>query len=107
MAAININREQFDRMISSVKYVLVDFWAPWCTYCRRLGPAYDRIAEEYSETLEVVKVNIDEEPQLVDTEKIEVLPTLVLYRNGKVLGSIVAPESQATITQFICETLEK
>ena len=44
MAAININKEQFESMIHGEKPILVDFWAPWCSYCRRIGPAYDKIS---------------------------------------------------------------
>ena len=105
MAAMNINKEQFDKAMESGKAILVDFWAPWCSYCRRIGPAYDKVAAQYAENLDVVKVNIDDEPLLANLEHIEVIPTLVLYKGGKALGSIVAPESKAAIDAFIQEYL--
>ncbi|MBR4972363.1 MAG: thioredoxin family protein [Oscillospiraceae bacterium] len=107
MAAKNMNYEEFEKAMKEGKPVLIDFWAPWCSYCRRIGPAYDKVAEQYGEELVVAKINIDEEPKLAMREMIEVIPTLVIYRNGKAIGSVVAPESKAMIENFIKESLEK
>ena len=107
MAAMNINNQKFQELLQADKPLLVDFWAPWCSYCRRIGPAYDRIAQQFENEVNVVKINIDEEPALAEAEHIEVIPTLVLYRNGQAIGSIVAPESKAMIEAFIRESLAK
>ena len=101
MSAINMNKAQFEQSMHEEKPVLVDYWAPWCVYCRRIAPAYEKIAEEYGDQLVIGKVNIDEESQLAEAEKIEVIPTLVLYRGGKAVDSIVAPDSKAAIERFI------
>ena len=105
MAAMNMNEKMFHEMIQGDKPVLVDFWAPWCGYCRRIAPAYDKIAQQMGDAMVVAKLNIDEVPLVAHREAIEVIPTLVLYRSGKALGSIVAPESKARIEQFIDESL--
>lgn len=107
MSAINMNKAQFEQFMLEEKPVLVDYWAPWCVYCRRIAPAYEKIAEEYGDQLVIGKVNIDEEPQLAEAEKIEVIPTLVLYRSGKVVDSIVAPDSKAAIERFIHDAMER
>ena len=105
MAARNIDYQQFQELMEEEKPVLVDFWAPWCSYCRRIEAPYEKIAEEFDGRVAVVKVNIDEQPQFAEQEQIEVLPTLVMYRGGKALGFVVAPESKAKIAEFVQETL--
>jgi len=107
MAAMELNMEQFESFMKDGKVVLVDFWAPWCSYCRRIAPAYDKVAQQFGDELIVSKINIDDEPMLAHKEQIEVIPTLVLYKDGKSIGSIVAPESKAVIEGFIRESLGK
>ena len=68
MAARNMNYEQFDKAVLEDKPLLVDYWAPWCGYCRRIGPAYDALAKEYEGQVDLVKINIDEEPDLARQE---------------------------------------
>ncbi len=105
MAAISINEKQFHDMIREGKPLLVDFWAPWCTYCRRIASAYDMVASQNQDKLTVAKVNIDEAPNLAREETIDVIPTLVFYRDGKRLGSIVAPDSKAKIDAFLRDAM--
>ena len=106
MAAMNMNNEQFRNYMNEGKAMLIDYWAPWCVYCRRIAPAYEKIAQQYGDRMIVAKVNIDEQAALADRERIEVIPTLVLYRDGQALGNIVAPQSKAAIDAFIREKLE-
>ncbi|MBQ8184161.1 MAG: thioredoxin [Lachnospiraceae bacterium] len=108
MAAINMNTELFLKNITTEdKPVLIEYWAPWCVYCRRISPALDKISEQYADSVVVGQINIDEESQLAQEEQIEVIPTLVLYQKGQALGSIVAPDSKARIEAFLEETLNR
>lgn len=107
MSAKNLNTEQFRDTMKQEGLVLVDFWAPWCPYCRRISSVYDAVADQNAGKITVAKVDTDQEPEIATQENIEVLPTLVLYRDGKALGSIVAPASKAAIDAFIETTLSK
>ena len=106
MSILNMNAESYRKFTQAEQPVLVEFSAPWCVYCRRLAPALESVTEEYRDTLVFGAVNIDDEPELAQSEKIEVVPTLLIYQNGQVLGSIVAPESKAQLVAFIEETLQ-
>ena len=106
MSILNMNAESYRKFTQAKQPVMVEFSAPWCVYCRRLAPALENVAEEYRDTLVFGAVNIDDEPELARSEEIEVVPTLLIYQNGQVLGSIVAPESRAQLVAFIEETLQ-
>ena len=102
---MELNEKLFQEVLQGEKPVLVDFWAPWCVYCRRIAPAYEKIAQQFGEELVVAKLNIDEAPEVARQERIEVIPTLVIYQNGYDLGSVVAPDSKRSIEEFLEETL--
>jgi len=105
MLAMNMNRKMYEESLRGDKPVLVDFWAPWCTYCRKISDAYDRIAQLYGDKMIVAKINVDDEEAMMQELGIELIPTLILYQGGEEKGRIVAPESGAVIEQFIGETL--
>ena len=106
MAVVNMNSQLFNENIDNPnKPVMVEFAAPWCVYCRRIAPALKKVAEQYSDKIVIGQVNIDDEPALAEREKIELVPTFIIYKDGKAVNSIVAPESKAQIEDFINEVL--
>ena len=106
MAIINITTEDFKhKILEADQPVIVDFWAPWCMYCRRIAPAFDKIAEQQEDKLVFAKVNVDEAPEIAEKYGIDTIPTLLLFKNGAVAGTIVAPDSKAKIETFIEEYL--
>lgn len=88
------------RVEASALPVLVDFWAPWCAPCRMLAPVLDEVAHERQHQLRVVKVNVDENPQLAQRFAIRSIPTLMLFRHGKLVDTMQgAASKQALLAQ--------
>ena len=101
-----INQQQFEAYMQPGKTVLVEFWAPWCVYCRRLAPAMEAAAQAWEGKLELVQMNIDEAPEVAQRQSIQVVPTLILYQNGLAVDAITAPQSRREIDEFIQVALE-
>ena len=81
--------------------VLVDFWAPWCVYCRRIAPALERIAEKYEGRLTVAKINVDDCPDIAAEHGVVTIPALFLFENGQPGEKLVAPTAQAEIEGWL------
>lgn len=101
MTPVTITKENFAELVERAeKPVLVDFWAPWCVYCRRIAPVVDQIAQQYDGQLVVGKVNIDEQPELEERFQVDTIPTLLLFRDGKAGSPLIAPGSKAQIVDW-------
>lgn len=101
MAVINVNNENFDKeVLQSKQTVLVDFWANWCGPCRMLSPIVDEIAEE-EENLKVCKVNIDDSKEIALKYQVMSIPTLIVFKNGKVVNNSVGLISKQKILELI------
>lgn len=98
MSARAVSESTFDaEVLKSDKPVLVDFWAEWCGPCRMVSPILDQIASEHSEKLDIVKVNVDENPQLAMDYQITSIPALKVFKGGEVAQTIIGAKPKAAL----------
>ena len=88
-------------VLQSEKPVLVDFWAKWCGPCRALGPVVEAIAAKYAGSAQVVKLNIDEHPGIVQRYHIQAVPTLIFFQHGEEKERIIGAASKDVIARAI------
>lgn len=101
MSVVTITKNNFEaEVLHSDKPVLLDFWAPWCGPCRMVGPVVEEIAQERSD-IKVGKVNVDEQPQLAAQFQIMSIPTLLVFRDGKLVNQMVGARPKAQILSML------
>ncbi len=101
MSVITVTKANFEQeVLNSEMPVLIDFWAAWCGPCRMLSPIVDEIAEE-TNSAKICKVNVDEEPDLAAQFNVMSIPTLLLFKNGKIVNTSVGVKSKADIERMI------
>ncbi len=98
---ITLSDSTFFETINKFPLMLVDFWAPWCGPCRMMSPIVDQIGREYPDKLAVGKINVDENQLIARQFSVSSIPTLILFKRGKLLNKIIGAVSKNRINEMV------
>lgn len=108
MAEITVTDQSFDKDILQSKLpVLADFWAEWCMPCRMVGPILEELAKEYEGKLTVAKINVDQNSQTASQFGIMSIPSLLIFKEGKVVKTMIGAQNKENLKKGIDEVLSQ
>jgi len=103
---IHLNDGNFEEEIKNAqKPLLIDFWAPWCGPCKTIGPIIEELAETYKGRAIIAKINVDENQKAAMTYGVRSIPTLVLFKDGKIVDTIIGLVPKERLEEFINKAL--
>lgn len=106
MGQLTVTDQNFEaEVLKSNIPVLVDFWAPWCGPCRIVGPIIEELAKEYAGKIKVGKLNVDDNPQTAGNYNVLSIPTIMLFKNGKPVKTMVGAQGKENFKKGIEEVL--
>lgn len=104
-ATRTVTDSTFDTVLASDKPVVVDFWAEWCGPCKMVAPVLEEIASEHGDKIEVVKLNIDENPETARNYQIMSIPTMAVFVDGKIAKNIVGAKPKSALLKDLAAYL--
>ncbi len=101
-----VNNSNFESLVmKAATPVVVDFWAEWCGPCKALGPVLEEIAQEMGQKVNIVKINVDENPELAHRFGIRGIPTMIFFKDGEIRKTLVGNQPKAEILRGINELM--
>ena len=101
MKEVNGQEQWQNEVINSEKPVFVDFWAEWCGPCRMVSPTVEELSKEYKDKVNFVKVNVDQNNELASKYNVFSIPTLAIFRDGKVIAQTAGAASKESLRTYI------
>ena len=102
MSVKSIKENEFEsEVINSDKPVLIDFWAQWCGPCKEIAPILEEIADEMQDTIKVVKINIDENPNIPNKYGIQSIPTMIIFKKGQPISTKIGAAIKSEVKTWI------
>lgn len=94
-----------DEVLKSDKPVLIDFWASWCGPCKAIGPVVEELAEKFKDSVKIMKLNVDENQKTAVNYGVRSIPTLILFKDGKVLDTLIGLVPKERLEDFVKKSL--
>ncbi|MCM2131989.1 thioredoxin [Larsenimonas rhizosphaerae] len=99
---VDVTSANFEQeVLKSDKPVMLKFWAPWCGPCKMMAPVVEEVAEEKSDSVKVVSINVDDAPDIAAEQGVRGVPTVVMFKEGNKVASLVGAQSKPQLVQFI------
>jgi thioredoxin 1 len=101
-SVVHVTDSNFEQeVVKSAKPSLVDFWAPWCGPCKAIGPILEELAGEYKDKVNIMKVNVDDNPKTASAYGVRSIPTLILIKEGKTVDTLIGLVPKERLEEFI------